>query len=426
MSSGSQPGEKKDVARAGNPVRRVSAGLLAVATFASANVFLSCTQRPSLARASTYTKDDITVRACLSKKANFKRVQKPGIVLMGSSLMMAPIWRVDVQKYGATAGNTLEHSTSLYLKDLLSRSNNTTREAPNEPGIFNFSVPGAMMSDEYLFAWKYFRGEQAPNTVVVGLAPRDFMDNMVTSECRTVPYQLLLDALDVVTINQDYIRNHEDLLDVLASKAFYLYGKRSDLQNRLVYALTRQGPTSPFQNMADVTEADRGDARLDYIYGEIARIRDAEQKRKTSPEGKSVATGQFAEEIWKGCLFEYWRRYKGENKELFARQERFLESFLQLCNERDIRVILVNMPLTNANKGLMPTGVYQRYSATIASAARKFGCRLVDLDAMSFSDDQFFDPVHLNESGGSKLLQIVAHELSTDRGAMASKKLPLQ
>lgn len=426
MAIGSSAERQENGAARGSlaSARKTSAALLALALFLGANVFLSGTQRTGLARASTYTKDDITVKSCLSKQASFNKMRKPDIVLMGSSLMMAPLWRVDQQRHGLAAGNTLEHSTSLHLQDLLFPPHNTLQAGTAaRPGIFNFAVPGAMMSDEYLFAWKFFRHDRRPDTVVIGLAPRDFMDNMVTSECRTVPYQVLLDPLDVLTIKEDYIRTSDEFLDVLAAKSLYLYGKRSDIQRRLLYAVAGQGPKSPFQNMAEVTESDYGDARLDFIYSEIGK-KEGERKSLSS---RSIEDAQWAGmEIWKGCLFEYWRRYKGENKQLFARQKRFLDRFLQLCHERDIRVILVNMPLTASNKGLMPAGMYDRYLASISGAAGKFGCTLIDLDKVGFSDDQFFDPVHLNESGGKRMLEAIARKLSTDEGAIASKKMPTQ
>ena len=67
---------------------------------------------------------------------------------------------------------------------------------------------------------------------------------------------------------------------------------------------------------------------------------------------------------------EYRRRYKHANPRLFAIECRFLDLTLRQCKNDNIPVIIVNMPLHNANMLLMPKGSYREYLIMLKNAAQ--------------------------------------------------------
>jgi lysophospholipase L1-like esterase len=111
---------------------------------------------------------------------------------------------------------------------------------------------------------------------------------------------------------------------------------------------------------------------------------------------------------------EYRKRFAGGNDELFKCQTQFLDRFLSLAQRQGIRVVIVNMPLTDANMSLMPPGSYARYSAVVQQACATYGADLLDLNqgGSGFTTQDFKDTAHMNAEGGKKFLDKIAQRLA--------------
>ena len=113
---------------------------------------------------------------------------------------------------------------------------------------------------------------------------------------------------------------------------------------------------------------------------------------------------------------EYIKRYRNGNSSLFAIQTKFLDKLLTLAQSRNIKVVIVNMPLTPRNMSLMPPGYYQKYVATLSNETSKFGCLMVNLnDPSKFTKFDFYDTSHMNGQGGKKLADAIIGELSSNQ-----------
>ncbi len=302
----------------------------------------------------------------------FKLSKRPDVVLLGSSLVMSPVWTADFKSLGLAAVGSFY---TYHKFDMLAKALSPNRAQPCE--VFSFAVPGAMVSDMYLVVEKLLCEQKAPSLVVYGIAPRDFMDDLAGGETKTAVFQRLGDVSD---LNRSDFANasFDEKLELVMDRGFYLFGKRTRYQ-----------------------------AKYDQFCRKLADRRSAVTK---SDDVFATTAGVFPllqdpKILWRKSVDEYHMRYQKFNQFQFAKQEQFLKDTLVTCNKRGIQVLLVNMPLTQANLDLMPPGLYDKYLHSVKAIASENSVPLLDLSADKFDKRCFYDTVHLNEIGAKALLE---------------------
>ena len=116
---------------------------------------------------------------------DFRRQKKcPDVVLIGSSLLM------HVQYFGNAdylklPQNEVYHHKSVMLEDLLRRRTGVKVDS------FAFAIGGTMASDAYALASTLFSQKRKPKVVIYGIAPRDFIDNILCSPASTETFRLM-------------------------------------------------------------------------------------------------------------------------------------------------------------------------------------------------------------------------------------------
>ncbi len=71
------------------------------------------------------------------------------------------------------------------------------------------------------------------------------------------------------------------------------------------------------------------------------------------------------------------------------------------------------MPLTAVNRALLPPVFWSNYQSELQEACAKTGAYYLDLSADSnFNQTDFVDTVHLNASGGRKLVERLAQTVA--------------
>ena len=88
-------------------------------------------------------------------------------------------------------------------------------------------------------------------------------------------------------------------------------------------------------------------------------------------------------------------------------------------------VLIVNMPVSQFNKTLMPPEFYRNYLTRLAAIAQKYHCQVVDLDCPPWDNDgNFVDTVHLSPEVSCKFLQNLATATAKSRVSWALKSRP--
>ncbi len=248
--------------------------------------------------------------------------------------------------------------------------------ADSARGVVNLSFWGQLISDDYFWVDGYLKGKGSPKWVVLGVAPRDFYDPEradVMCTMYAVHVAKWLRLPHYIAVSQAPL---DDVFYLIWRRICYLYDKR----DRVVYSLRKFfiGDRSP-QSELEAAEADRRrhfDVSID----------------------------------------EYKYRYAFISQRNMELQFRFLERLLDTCQERQIKVVLINMPLTQANKRLLPGGLYPWYCQRLGETVRAHGASYVNMDgSVLFADSDFDDCVHLNEAGGGKLFSRVFQAIDAEK-----------
>lgn len=319
-----------------------------------------------------------------------RQEHSPDVVLLGSSLMMIPVSVLDAD-YLHKDLDAVYHDHSVYMEEALARSGKTST-------CFNFAIPGGMISDDYMIERALLLdGVKRTKLIVLGVTLRDFLESHVPCAASTNSFKYFRHYFDVDDIVELAMPEFWQRFDYWQSKLVYMVGRRLDLQvafdqtigalcNRIFGTSNEKAKNVPDQQLsANVahnlkTEAEPGDFVLHA--GQIYPYEDNTN--------------------------EYRKRFSSPNRKLFKTEAEFLKRFLSDAQNRDVKVLLVNMPLTAANMKLMPPGYYSEYLNLAKTQANQFACPFLDLnDGKTFVVSDFRDTAHMNSSGGKKLLDAV-------------------
>lgn len=307
---------------------------------------------------------------------DFKKLEsKPDVVLLGSSLMMYPFWSMDFNR-DQSIGDLFHHHRSSTLENKLSKDG-----AVNKPTVFSWAIFGQMASDSYIYANEFLKGDKKPRMVIWGIAPRDFSDAELSSPMNTISFQRLVNLNNFSEYGDIYLPTFQDKADFIISKSVFLYGRRWHIQKEINKGADKvrmwTNPSAPVSENKPGFEKDAG--------------------------GFKFTGGR--EEIWEHSTLEYQKRYKNIDIEKLRIQLGFMKRMLSLLNERGVQVMIVNMPLTETNRELMPQGFYDSFRQEVARIAKEEGAVFEDHGADGdISNSDFWDTAHMSYQGGYKLL----------------------
>jgi hypothetical protein len=367
------------------PRRRVGA-LLAFVIFCTVNAFLwrfvPIEKLPTESAASSESmRDDLwsgTGAVDVVEQQYSSLQQRPTIVLLGSSLVMNTFWLMD-------------HLIDPSLPDLFHYHGSFMMEArlsalglPKQR-VFNLATAGQMVSDSYIWVNELLVGEKKPNVIVLGVAPRDFYDADLPAILATSTFKRLVGLKNFDRYASVFLPRWQDKADFLAAHSCYFYGKRWRLQR----------------------EAERAFEKSFQFLGLVGKQSSVLPQDKEKLRHDGFLLQALEGQRWQSSLREYRGRYQNIDKQDLSVQMGLLGRLADLCHQRGIKLILVDMPLSMENRALLPNGFYQRFRQSVGKVVSdKPGVEYVDLGASGiFGRSDFFDSAHLNQAGGHKLLE---------------------
>jgi hypothetical protein len=314
--------------------------------------------------------------------------EKPEIVLMGSSLMLMAVHAGDATLSGVPQNNALHHKSVLLeqtLQTILHKHYNT----------FSFAIAGQMVSDAYSICSCVYNGKAKPDYIIYGIAPRDFMDNTLPNPASTETFKYLSRVSDLSEIAMRARPSIWDRFDYWVGSVSFLYAHRADilyLQHHYVRVL--------FSHLHWIED-------LNSVHTPMELRKIAMFELPEDNAANEVFTGPYSPTMkYIDNASEYKKRYRSFNKKLFEDQRSYLADMMKICEQRHIKLILVNMPVTASNVQLMPPGFYEHYLRTVQEMAAAHQDKLIDLNNPTlFTDDCFMDSVHLNGKGGMRFFK---------------------
>jgi hypothetical protein len=331
-------------------------------------------------------------------KEYLEQAKAPDVVLLGSSLMMHPISRLDADFHDKNL-DYVHHHRSDYLASQLKNSLGL-----GDTTCFNFALPGSMLSDDYMVTKGLLRDDRCPKVLVLGLSLRDFIDSGVSCPAATPPFKYLMRFVDINDITAIAMPEIWRRLDYYTGNLVYLWSKKLDLQ-----VILTEGTKSALSPLAQ-------------RYCAASLIEQADPAKnlpsnlRSEVEEHMFIVNAHQPYSWEDNSAEYAKRYRVKHKDMFEIQKQFLSRLLDCCKERHIAVLLVNMPLSDMNMNLMPAHYYDSYVATMKEVSQKWNCPFLDMNAdrQQVNKADFYDTAHMNSTGGKKLADRIASWIVKD------------
>ncbi|MBY0358053.1 MAG: DUF1574 domain-containing protein [Candidatus Obscuribacterales bacterium] len=328
----------------------------------------------------------------------FGQTRTPELVILGSSLLMKPLAQVDAV-YLNKDFDYVKHHQSQYLSHLLS-------DKAKIAGLqcFNFALPGAMVSDDFMVLRTLITQKRKPAVVVLGLGARDFIDSGVSCPAATPPFRYLRRFCNIDDLVELSMPQIWQKLEYWIGQSIYLWGKKLDLQVMLTEATKA--------NLGPYYAANFQPCKL----VEANPEKNVPGNLRSEIEAGVYMINAHETESFADNTDEYKKRFRNKNEKMFAIQSEFLDKFLYEAMANNVRVLLVNVPVTAANRALMPEGAYHRYLALMHKMAKKWDVPLLQPNqSVTFKHSDYSDTAHMNSVGGRKLLESVASYIAADR-----------
>lgn len=350
--------------------------------------------------------------------AFFDAKERPELLVLGSSLPMEAIARYDAEYTGSFNEKSLnevrQYTGAKYLEHLIEQKNGTKLCA------FNLTCVACMASDAELILRRAIDAGRSPKIVIFGMGPRDFIDNVAPPAGKSPVCQLLSNRTTLREIFSE-VRTLDETRDLLLGQLVYLYKVRTDYKTMLT-----GWACDLFAHPADLYESNQL-AKLSKKTAEEKGVAVAASPAQDQTAASEIKTrevckidqendqssteqkrAQFAD------LPEWRERYLPANVDRFEKEKASFQKMLDTCKKKGIRMIVVNMPITNENKEIIPRKLFERYQKEVCTMPAQYGDEMLDLDGSgAFQLSDFYDSAHVNAHGGKKVQDLMVSSAKT-------------
>jgi hypothetical protein len=334
-------------------------------------------------------------------RSYLQEVSAPEVVLFGSS-QLGGVNAADAKLLSRKLDWVLDHRCQIMQQALAQRIGSPV-------SVFVCGLPGAMISDHYLISRSLFPFKK-PSLVILTVAPRDFIDNFLPEISSTEPYRFFSRYLQSdEVVKKLMLPSWNDQLQNAFTSTFplknisSLFAWRTALDGLLGVVHLKLGGVAANQSLPNQT-------------GWLFSLNSNDCVRP----GQCVVLPNMPTDFIDNST-EYAKRYRNCNPPVYRQEMQYLTEYLKYCREQKIRVLLVDMPLTELNRKLLPAVFWASYKSGINTACKQYGASYLDLSTDSdFRINDFVDTVHLNATGGTKLVNKVADAVIVDKELIAS------
>ncbi len=332
-----------------------------------------------------------------------KDVHSPALVVLGSSLVTAPIMQAEANYHKIVIPRFLHRRSHVIENALADRLG-------GKPDVYCMAVGGEMASDAYLITKRLLKNNNTPIAVVYGVAPRDFQDNLMPGIQSSETFRVLSDIDDVQDLGRNVSLTFDQQAGLVVERISALARYRADIRRYLTLKgkklIEAMLPFPIFEKMgADLQVRVRRDGWY------------PEEALGTPPAVPGYAVEHTPEQQ---VTYEYIRRYNPLAPKFVDTEFGYLNKLFQLCDQKGVPVVIVNMPLSAFNKKLMAKGFYAEYMSRMKNACTKGNAEFIDLNTSEWDKaSNFVDSVHLKPEVSQKFLENLAEVISKSHAAIA-------
>jgi hypothetical protein len=349
------------------------------------------------------------------------------VLLLGSSLLVAPALQCEAIYTGKVFKRFHQRrltSFESYLENSLVKETGSRSQSPSEAKSssvrsYCLAMGGQMASDALLVAKEVLPASSATTagtSIVYGIAPRDFQDNLFPRIDASPIFRIFAQASDLPQLfDSEPMMTAVDRTSAFGERISSLYRYRSDWQNLFAIRAKRTiEKCLPF-------------VVFDKYYDTLAL---KPQKKGLLP-GEAIGTPMVVPNSavdhadWQSTTEEYKRRYNPVKAARAEAQFNYFERLLQLCQERRVNLMVVNMPLSQDNMKTLPQGFYKQYLSRADQLCAHYGVEFVDLNQGAWtSNSNFVDSVHLKPENSKAFMQKLAQLTAASNLSLALKRSP--
>ena len=307
-----------------------------------------------------------TFRVLVTKLASFlPSGEQPEIVVMGSSLVLTPAVRCDDKMEGKTPCYERwyydryipEYTHASYFQKQLNEN------AEVNVQIKNLGVASSIMSDQYAIFKLMLKEQKHPDLLILGLAPRDFLDNTQQRHLETPTRMFVREYDEAPLVVQGF--STQSIKDL-----------STRVQHRIdkVFGLIRSTCTEIACNLSGHKSRVELNTSA-YVGDRPNRLKDLETYRKL---------------------------YNPPNFKMLAEQSEYLRKLLSEAKQNDITVLVINMPLTKENIATLDSQAHTAYVDSLKQVTQANGAYFLNIGSEdpAYSLSDFEDCCHLNAHGG--------------------------
>ncbi|HEY9786929.1 MAG TPA: SGNH/GDSL hydrolase family protein, partial [Candidatus Obscuribacterales bacterium] len=325
----------------------------------------------------------------------FQSPEVPNIVLLGSSMLMNPLWMNEAVFLNRSI-DIVTHRRVQYLEAQLAK-----KLEGAEPVAFNFALPGAMIPDDYMVVRCLFIQSRKPRIAILGLSALDVIDSDFFCPAASNHFKYLQRFTPIDDLVELAMPHPWQRFEYYVHQMVYLAGRKHDLQ-------VISGECAK-QNLAPMLK--------DVLVTSAKEKKDSTQAIYQS----DIEAGQWlAHPVPYDNFQDNSAGFRRHNCLLpastFDRRLKWMSMCLTQLREKNVQPLVVNMPFAPPCLKAFPPGLRERAVQAMREEAEKHGCPFVDLQASGIFDvSDFTDVCHMDASGGKKLLDALASEIAATR-----------
>lgn len=270
-----------------------------------------------------------------------------------------------------------------------------------------------MPSETYLIAEAIMREKNHPPVMILGIALRDFIHDQYAQEWSCDSFASIAPYVPLSLNLLSQMSSATAVKELVLCHIWYLYRDRIDFKS-VFGALTK--------NLLELLPLDMPYPRLGFDHTWRPQRRGFLHETWVPRQQE-----KFTEEIYRThpqFLKRFFRNmqagiYRQGSESTMRLQTHYLEALIRICQERDVQLVVVNMPLSPEFQALVPPGLYDTFRRFLRYFASFPNVAVIDFyNQPEFGNDAFKDGVHLNYGGACRFAEKLARTLAAEYPAV--------
>lgn len=341
------------------------------------------------------------------QKAQRNRSCQPGVLLLGSSLVIAPL----LQEESYFLNRPYDEFRHTRMQFLEAGDIGRNEFFSSGSSVYRLAVPGGMASDACLILNHLLGNNVKPTAIIYGIAPRDFHSNLLGPYVRTDTFRTIATPADLPEVARLGACSVQEFIDATIGRFSTFWLCRSEVRKyvwlRMKKTIDRLSPVALFERYNPVTGT---------------RIQKDGQFPEDAPGIPTVRPNvPLPHMCTKEVMDAYRRDYNPVDPKLIEVQFSFFNRLMEICNDQKIKLVVVNMPLSRTNRELMAAGFYDSYLKRVQDCCNHHNIQFCNLQTDRWDDDaSYIDTVHITPASSKRLITELVNEL--DGGTKLSSK----